>query len=64
MNSLGVDVQVVSTGAGFYYYDKDVQTITAMHRECNDEVHQMTMDHPEHFTGETIRALKEAYARH
>jgi hypothetical protein len=21
MNSLGVDVQVVSTGAGFYYYD-------------------------------------------
>ena len=22
MNSLGVDVQVVSTGAGFYYYDQ------------------------------------------
>ena len=39
MNSLGVDVQVVSTGAGFYYYDNDVQTITAMHWECNDEVH-------------------------
>jgi aminocarboxymuconate-semialdehyde decarboxylase len=51
MNSLGVDVQVVSTGAGFYYYDKDVQTIAAMHRECNDEVHQMTMDHPERFKG-------------
>ena len=51
MNSLGVDVQVVSTGAGFYYYDRDVQTITAMHRDCNDEVHQMTMDHPKRFKG-------------
>jgi hypothetical protein len=28
MNSLGVDVQVVSTGAGFYYYDRaDVRTL-------------------------------------
>jgi len=51
MNSLGVDVQVVSTGAGFYYYDRDIQTVAAMHRECNDEVHQMTMDHPERFKG-------------
>ena len=44
MNSLGVDVQVVSTGAGFYYYDRDAQPVAAMHRDCNDEVHQMTMD--------------------
>ena len=51
MNSLGVDVQVVSTVAGFYYYDRDTQTVAAMHRECNDEVHQMTMDHPERFKG-------------
>lgn len=46
MNSLGVDVHVVSTGAGFYYYDRDAETVAAMHRDCNDEVHQMTMDHP------------------
>jgi aminocarboxymuconate-semialdehyde decarboxylase len=51
MNSLGVDVQVVSTGAGFYYYDRDAQIVAAMHRDCNDEVHQMTMDHPERFKG-------------
>jgi aminocarboxymuconate-semialdehyde decarboxylase len=51
MHSLGVDVHVVSTGAGFYYYDRDAQTIAAMHRECNDEVHQMTMDYPERFKG-------------
>jgi aminocarboxymuconate-semialdehyde decarboxylase len=51
MNSLGVDVHVVSTGAVFYYYDMDAQTVAAMHRERNDEVHQMTMDYPERFKG-------------
>jgi aminocarboxymuconate-semialdehyde decarboxylase len=51
MNSLGVDVHVVSTAAGFYYYDRDAETVAAMHRECNDEVHQMTMDYPDRFKG-------------
>ena len=49
MNSL--DVHVVSTGAAFYFYDKDPQTIAAMHRECNEEVHQMTLDYPDRFKG-------------
>ena len=51
MNSLGVDVQVVSTGAAFYFYDRDAQVISEMHRECNEEVHQMTMDYPDRFKG-------------
>ncbi|MGH8057310.1 MAG: amidohydrolase family protein, partial [Candidatus Entotheonellia bacterium] len=51
MNSLGVDVHVVSTGAAFYYYDGDATTVAAMHRECNDEVHQMTVDYPDRFKG-------------
>ena len=51
MDSLGVDVHVVSTGAGFYNYDMEAQTVAAMHRECNDEVHQMTLDYPERFKG-------------
>ena len=51
MNSLGVDVQVVSTGAAFYFYDRDPRVISEMHRECNEEVHQMTMDYPERFKG-------------
>ena len=51
MNSLGVDVHVVSTGAAFYYYDGDATTIAAMHRECNDEVQQMTVDYPDRFKG-------------
>ena len=32
MNSLGVDVQVVSTAAAFYQYEKAAATTTAMHR--------------------------------
>lgn len=51
MNSLGVDVHVVSTGAGFYFYDWDAQTVAAMHHECNDEVRQMTVDYPDRFKG-------------
>ncbi len=51
MDSLGVDVQIASTGAQFYFYERDGQEIAAMHRECNDEVHQMTIDHPDRFKG-------------
>ncbi len=47
MNSLGVDVQVVSTNVGFYQYHRDVATTTAIARDCNDKVHQMTLDYPE-----------------
>ena len=32
MNSLGVDVQVLSTNAFFYCYDEDASTVTAMAR--------------------------------
>ena len=49
MNSLGVDVHVVSTFSFYYYYERDAQVISAMHRECNDEVYQMTVDYPDRF---------------
>ncbi len=51
MNSLGVDVQVLSTNSYFYNYDKDPATITAMAREANDHVSQMTKDYPDRFSG-------------
>ena len=51
MNSLGVDIQVVSTNVAFYQYDQDVATTTAIARACNNEVHQMTIDYPDHFAG-------------
>ena len=51
MRSLGIDVQVVSTNVAFYKYDQDVATTFAIARECNNEVHQMTVDYPERFAG-------------
>jgi predicted TIM-barrel fold metal-dependent hydrolase len=51
MDALGVDVHVVSTGAGFSYDDMDAQTMATIHRECNDEVHQRTLSSPDPFKG-------------
>ena len=51
MDSLGVDVHVLSTNAVFYCYDRDAATVAAMDRECNDYVAQLTQDHPARFAG-------------
>ncbi len=51
MNSLGVDVQVLSTNAYFYNYDKDPKIVAAMDQEANDYVSQLTKDHPDRFSG-------------
>ncbi|MCH8825772.1 MAG: amidohydrolase [Chloroflexi bacterium] len=51
MDSLGVDVHVLSTNAYFYNYDKDAATVTQMSREANDHVSQLTKDHPTRFAG-------------
>ena len=59
MNSLGVDVHVVSTFGQFYNYDRDPQVIAAMHRECNDEVYQMTVDYPDRFKGMALIPMQD-----
>ena len=51
MDSLGVDVQVVSTNVGFYQYDRNLTTTIAIARDCNNEVQQMTMDYPGRLAG-------------
>ena len=51
MDSIGVDVHVLSTNAYFYNYDKDAETVTKMSREANDYVSQLTKDHPTRFAG-------------
>jgi len=51
MNSLGVDVHVLSTNAYFYNYDKDADTVTKMSIEANDHVSQLTKDYPTRFAG-------------
>ena len=51
MDSLGVDVHILSTHSFMYCYDGDAAAVAAMDRECNDYVHQLTMDHPDRFAG-------------
>ena len=51
MDSLGVDVHVLSTNAIFYFYDQDATRVAAMDRECNDYVSQLTKDYPDRFAG-------------
>ena len=51
MDSIGVDVQIVSTNVAFYKYDQQVSTTVAIATDCNNEVHQMTVDYPERLAG-------------
>ncbi len=51
MDSLGVEMHILSTNAVFYCYDRDAATVTAMDRECNDYVAQLVKDRPDRFGG-------------
>ena len=51
MDSLGVDVHVVSPFGGFYNYDMDRDVTVATSRECNDEISQMMQSWPDRFSG-------------
>ena len=51
MNSLGVDVHVVSPYSGFYNYELDSAVAIATSQDSNDEVSQMTRSWPDRFAG-------------
>ena len=51
MDSLGIDVQVLSTIAGFYSYQLDADVAGATSREANDEVGEMVRTWPNRFAG-------------
>jgi len=50
MDSLGVDVQILSTYVGFYNYQLDPAVALASSREINDEIAGMTRTWPKRFT--------------
>ncbi len=50
MDSLGVDVQVISTFVGYTGFQADDAAVAAC-RETNDEVAQMTREYPNRFSG-------------
>ena len=51
MDSLGVDVHVVSPYAGFYNYEMDTDIAAATSKESNDEISQMMKSWPDRFAG-------------
>ena len=51
MDSLGVDVHVVSPFGGFYNYHLDADIALATSRECNDEINEMMKSWPDRFSG-------------
>jgi aminocarboxymuconate-semialdehyde decarboxylase len=51
MDSLGVDVHVVSPYVGFYNYHLDAKIALATSRATNDEISSMTKTWPERFAG-------------
>ena len=51
MDSLGVDVHVVSPYSTFYNYHLDIETTKATSRDCNNEIYQMTQTWPDRFAG-------------
>ena len=59
MDSLGVDIQVVSTSPGFYQYHQEPAVTAAIARECNDEIRQMTMDYPRRLAGFAIIPMQD-----
>ena len=51
MDSLGVDVHVVSPYSGFYNYEMATEQTVASSRESNDEISQMMQSWPDRFQG-------------
>ncbi len=62
MDSLGVDIQVVSPFAGFYNYQLDTAIAVATSVESNDEISQMAKSWPDRFAGLATLPMQDAKA--
>ena len=51
MDSLGVDMHVLSTHSFLYAYECDPSDVLKMDQECNEYVSQLTKSHPTRFSG-------------
>jgi aminocarboxymuconate-semialdehyde decarboxylase len=51
MDALGVDMQLVTPTVGFYQYDNQLELTKSIHRECNNEIAEMVVEHPTRFAG-------------
>ena len=62
MDELGVDVHVLSTNSFLYFYERDATAATAMARECNDYVAQLTVEYPDRFAGFSTLPMQDVTA--
>ncbi|HET9491439.1 MAG TPA: amidohydrolase family protein [Methylomirabilota bacterium] len=62
MDSLGVDVHVVSPYVGFYNYHLPVKTTQATARAINDEISEMVRARPQRFAGLGTLAMQDVKA--
>ena len=51
MDSLGVDMQLVTPTVGFYQYGNELDVTRRIALECNDEIAEMVAAHPTRFSG-------------
>jgi aminocarboxymuconate-semialdehyde decarboxylase len=59
MDRLGVDVHVVSCEPQMYCYQYDTTSVIPLHRECNDEIHAMSVEYPDRLTGLAILPMQD-----
>ena len=62
MDSLGVDVHVLSPYSGFYNYHLDASVASATSRDSNNEIHEMIQSWPERFAGLATLPMQDVNA--
>ena len=62
MDSLGVDIHVLSPYSGFYNYHLDLPVAVATSRDSNDEIHQMAKTWPDRFAGLATLPMQDVNA--
>ena len=62
MDSLGVDMHVVSPYSGFYNYELDTDLAVATSHESNDEISQMMQSWPDRFAGLATLPMQDVSA--
>ena len=62
MDSMGIDVQVLSPTVSFYQYEAEVSTTTAIARDCNNEIGEMMKQWPDRFSGLATLPMQDVSA--
>jgi len=51
MDTLGMDMQLITPTIGFYQYDNELEMTKRIQRECNNEIAETVAAHPTRFAG-------------